>query len=92
MSLQFDLHDLVNGSGKQTNFSTMLLKLIFKADIRNLELLRKAYPNAVSMVESYRETGNIGNLESDQLKDSKDQEVWVMNPGGKDKYNPTPNR
>lgn len=66
MSLQFDLHDLVNGSGKQTNFSTMLLKLIFKADLRNLELLRKGFPNAVSMVEHYKKTGTILDLDYDQ--------------------------
>lgn len=65
MSLKLDLHYLINGNGKQTNFSTMLLELIFKADTHNLELLRKAYPNAVSMVESYRKTGTIQDLEYD---------------------------
>ena len=65
MSLQFDLHDLVNGSGKQTNFTTQLLKLIFKADNHNKELLRKGFPNAVSTIEEYQKTGNIENIDYD---------------------------
>ena len=65
MSLQFDLHDLVNGSGKQTNFTTQLLRLILKADARNKELLRKGFPNAVLTVEEWQKTGIIKDLESD---------------------------
>lgn len=65
MSLQYDLHEIVNGADRQTNFSTKLLKLIFKADSHNKELLRKGFPNAVSMVEEYQKTGTILNLESD---------------------------
>jgi hypothetical protein len=63
MSLQIDLHEIVNGADKQTNFSTLLLKLIFKADEHNKELLRKGFPNAVLMVEQYQETGIIKDLE-----------------------------
>lgn len=65
MSLQFDLHNIVDGAGKQTNFTTLLLKLILKADERNKELLRKGFPNAVLTVEEYRETGLIKDLKSD---------------------------
>jgi len=65
MSLQFDLHDLVNGSGKQTNFTTMLLKLILKADSHNRELLRKGFPNAVDTVEIWNNTGVIADLNYD---------------------------
>jgi hypothetical protein len=65
MSLQIDLHEIVNGADKQTNFSTLLLKLIFKADEHNNELLRKGFPKAVLMVEQYQETGIIENLEYD---------------------------
>ena len=59
MSIVFDLHDLVNGSGKQTNFTTQLLKLIFKADYSNKERLRKGFPTAVKTVEHYQKTGEI---------------------------------
>ena len=65
MSLQFDLHEIVEGSDRQTNFTTQLLKLIFKADSRNRELLRKGFPNAVLTVEQYQKTGIIKDLKSD---------------------------
>ena len=65
MSLQYDLHDLINGSGKQTNFTTLLLKAIFKADNNNLELLRKGFPNAVKAVDYYTANSEIIDLEYD---------------------------
>jgi len=65
MSISFDLRQIVEGSDKQTNFTTMLLKLIFKADLSNLEKLRKGFPNAVQTIEHYKATGDILNLESD---------------------------
>ncbi len=65
MSLQFDLHEIVEGSDRQTNFTTLLLKLIFRADSHNRELLRKGFPNAVLTVEEYQKTGIIKDLKSD---------------------------
>jgi hypothetical protein len=65
MGLRFDLHEIVEGRDKQTNFSTLLLKLIFKADSHNKELLRKGFPNAVLTVEEYEKTGIIKDLEYD---------------------------
>lgn len=65
MSLQFDLHGIVDGGDKQTNFSTMLLRLIFKADQHNRELLRKGFPHAVMTVEEYQKTGIIKDLPYD---------------------------
>ena len=59
MSKEFDLHDLVNGTGKQTNFTTMLIKLIFKADNNNIEQLRLGFPDVVAMVENYGKTSEI---------------------------------
>jgi len=59
MSLQYDLHEIVEGSDRQTNFGTMLLKLIFKADRSNKELLRLGFPDAVALVEYYQLTGMI---------------------------------
>ncbi len=29
MTVAYDLHEIVNGSDRQTNFNTMLLKLVF---------------------------------------------------------------
>lgn len=65
MTTAFDLHGLVNGSGKQTNFTTMLLKLIFKADDTNKEKLRQGFPNAVDAVEYYQRTGVVMDLPTD---------------------------
>jgi len=65
MSIAFDLNEIVNGSDRQTNFTTTLLKLIFKADRNNREKLRQSFPEAVRIVEHYLNTGNIIDLESD---------------------------
>lgn len=62
MPLSYDLNEIVNGTDSQTNFSTLLLKLIFKADRSNQEKLRKGFPNAVGMVEHYKTTGEIKDL------------------------------
>jgi len=58
MSLEYDLHALLEGR-EQTNFNTMLFKLIFKADETNFEKLRKGFPEAVKLVECYRITGKV---------------------------------
>jgi len=42
-----------------------LLRLIFKADQHNKEQLRKGFPNAVKMVETYKDTGEILDLPYD---------------------------
>ncbi len=65
MSLQFDLHEIVEGTDRQTNFTTLLLKLILKADQHNKELLRKGFPNAVLTVDEFQKTGIIKDLKSD---------------------------
>lgn len=65
MSIYADMKHMVDGDDRQTNFGTMLLKLIFKADIENRARLAVSYPNAVKTVERYKETGEILNLEDD---------------------------
>lgn len=65
MSLGFDLNEIVHGGDRQTNFSTQLLKLVFKADANNRKKLRKGFPHAVEMVEHFLETGEIKDLEYD---------------------------
>lgn len=59
MSIAFDLREITQGSDRQTNFTTQLLKLIFKADNSNKEKLRKGFPEAVEAVERYQKTGEI---------------------------------
>ena len=59
MTIQYDLHDLMEGSGRQWDFSTQLLKLILKADDNNKELLRLGFPEAVTLVEHWQITGEI---------------------------------
>ncbi len=57
MSYQVDLEAISLHDQSRTNFGYLLLKLCMKADLHNLSLLRKAFPNAVMMVEHWRETG-----------------------------------
>ena len=57
MSVEYDIHDLMFGQGKQTNFATMLIKLILKADNSNKEKLRAGFPHEVEVVEKYQRTG-----------------------------------
>ena len=53
MSLKIDMQIITNGRDDRTNFETMLLKLCMKADMHNLALLRKAFPKAVAVFESW---------------------------------------
>lgn len=57
MTVEYDLHDLMFGQGKQTNFMTMLIKLMLKADSFNLEKIRLGFPHEVEVVEEYIKTG-----------------------------------
>jgi len=65
MSIKIDLDRIVNGSDSQTNFTTQLLRLIFKADSHNKALLRRVYPNAVEAVLHYQDFGEILDLPED---------------------------
>jgi len=59
MTIKIDMEIMLNGDDHQTNFTTKLLKLIFKADNQNKEKLRLGFPQAVRAVEHYRKTGKI---------------------------------
>ena len=59
MSIKIDMEIMLNGDDHQTNFTTKLLKLIFKADNQNKEKLRLGFPQAVRVVEHYQKTGEI---------------------------------
>ena len=65
MTIKYDLDRIINGNDNQTNFTTQLLKLIFKADAHNKELLRQGFPNAVLTIEEYRDRGIFLDLEQD---------------------------
>jgi len=57
MTVEYDLHDLMFSGGRQTNFTTMLIKLILKADDTNKERIRMGFPHEVEVVENYLMTG-----------------------------------
>mgnify|MGYP001577744802 CR=1 FL=1 len=59
MTIRIDMEIMLNGSDNQTNFTTQLLKVIFKADSENKEKLRLGFPEAVRAVEHYKKTGEI---------------------------------
>ena len=59
MTIKIDMEIMLNGDDHQTNFTTKLLKLIFKADEFNKERLRLGFPEAVRAVEHYQKTGEI---------------------------------
>ena len=59
MTIRIDMEIMLKGDDHQTNFTTQLLKLIFKADQSNKEKLRLGFPEAVRAVEHYQRTGEI---------------------------------
>ncbi|KKN22386.1 hypothetical protein LCGC14_0915780 [marine sediment metagenome] len=65
MSIKIDLQNIVAGTTPATNFTSQLLRLIFKADSRNEGLLHKGFPNAVEAVKHFQETGAILDLKQD---------------------------
>lgn len=65
MPLNIDLDNIVNGKNDATNFSTQLMRIVFKADIRNKAKLAREYPNLVKMVTTYQTTGEILDLPYD---------------------------
>lgn len=65
MSLQIDLDNIVNGKNDATNLSTMLMRIVFKADNDNKAKLYTVYPNLVRTVAQYQLTGEILDLPYD---------------------------
>ena len=59
MSYQTDLENITKGQDDATNFGSMILRFTMKADLDNLKLLRRAFPNAVKTVEEWRQTSEI---------------------------------
>ena len=57
MSLKIDLENIVEGRDDATNFSTQLMRIVFKADIINKAKLRSIFPNLVRTVQAFMDTG-----------------------------------
>lgn len=57
MSLKNDLQNIVEGKNDATNFSTQLMRVVFKADSANKWRLRQVYPNLVNTVDRFQTTG-----------------------------------
>ena len=57
MSYQVDMVNVLRRDKDASNFGFLLLKLVMKADLHNLALLRKAFPNAVRTIEEWRASG-----------------------------------
>lgn len=66
MGLINDLVNIVDGKNDATNFSTQLMRVVFKADMANKEKLRQVYPNLVETVERYQQTGEKLDLSYDE--------------------------
>ena len=58
MSYKIDMGNILHGDKEATNFGTLLLKLVMKADLHNLRLLKLAFPNAVKTIEGWRMSEN----------------------------------
>jgi hypothetical protein len=65
LSYKIDLENITVYKDDATNFGSGLLRLVIKADLNNLALLRQSFPNAVKTVEEWRETGEIPDLPYD---------------------------
>jgi len=65
MSLKNDLENIVEGKNDGTNFSTQLMRIVFKADSANKSRLRQVYPNLVNTVHRFQSTGTKLNLPYD---------------------------
>lgn len=65
MPLIIDLENIVKGKNDATNFSAMLMRVVFKADRRNKAKLANEFPNLVKTVEVFQSTGEILNLPYD---------------------------
>ena len=57
MSLKIDLDNIVEGKNDATNFSTQLMRIVFKADIINRAKLHSVFPNLVATVQAFMDTG-----------------------------------
>ena len=57
MPLKIDLENIVEGKNDFTNFSTQLMRIVFKADVVNKAKLHTVFPNLVRTVQTFMDTG-----------------------------------
>jgi len=67
MPLKIDLENIVEGKNDFTNFSTQLMRIVFKADIINKAKLHTVFPNLVRTVQQYMDTGEKLDLPYDTI-------------------------
>ena len=65
MTLKIDIDNIVNGRNDATNFTAMLMRVVFKSDRRNKAKLAREYPNLVKTVTEFQTTGEILDLPYD---------------------------
>jgi len=65
MPYKIDLDNIVNGKNDATNFSSQLMRIVFKADVINKAKLHTVYPNLVRTVQQFQDTGEILDLSAD---------------------------
>lgn len=65
MSYRIDLDIIVNGKNNATNFSSQLMRIVFKTDVINKAKLHTVYPNLVRTVQQFMDTGEILDLPDD---------------------------
>ncbi len=65
MPLKIDLENIVEGKNDFTNFSTQLMRIVFKADVINKAKLHTVFPNLVRTVQQYMDTGEKLDLSYD---------------------------
>lgn len=66
MTLKIDLENIVEGKNDATNFSTQLMRIVFKADVINRVKLCSVYPNLVCTVRTFMDTGKKLDLPYDR--------------------------
>ena len=72
--LSIDMKNAVDGS-KADNFTCLLFRLMFKADLHNLGNLAKGFPVEAKMVEMYK-LGMLFNEDYNKLEEMARTEVW----------------
>ncbi len=66
MPLKLDLENITEGKNDFTNFSTQLMRIVFKADVVNKAKLHTVFPNLVRTVQTFMDTGEKLDLPYDR--------------------------
>lgn len=71
MSLKTDLENIVDGKNDATNFDAQLIRIVFKADVIRKAKLHSVFPNLVTTVQAFMDTGEKLDLPYDGLVEGK---------------------